>query len=449
MLVVVETNPLLEKLKSEVKDSRLILIPIWKDPNQHPRNTKLSCLYFYLIDHNKSYILPIDHPEAIDFEVKSFKFLNNGKEKFVLDKKSFLFFKRIPGLIDIDLVSYFNTNKPYDLENCFTSCHRYYYNRLYDFKDVNLIIPILKHFEYCENVRWIVLNDIVDWEPSETFNGYNNDIIESLSWVESNGLRVNTPQFVNRFGKDQNKHISRSTVYTRYNIYTTTGRPSNSFGGVNYAGLNKEDGSRIPFVSRFSNGLLVQYDYDAYHLQLIANMVGYDFRGENIHNHLAKLYFDTDNVTPEQYKESKQVSFKLLYGGISRMYRTVPFFNKVNEYIDDLWDIYNKYGYVETPVYKKKLKREFFTDMNKNKLFNYVLQALETETNFNILSKVLKFLQDSKSKLVLYTYDSYLIDFCLDDGRELLDTFKGLIENDSKLPTTISYGANYSELREL
>ena len=87
--------------------------------------------------------------------------------------------------------------------------------------------------------------------------------------------------------------------------------------------------------------------------------------------------------------------------------------------------------------------------MNKNKLFNYVLQALETETNFNILSKVLKFLQDSKSKLVLYTYDSYLIDFCLDDGRELLDTFKGLIETDSKLPTTISYGANYSELREL
>ena len=87
--------------------------------------------------------------------------------------------------------------------------------------------------------------------------------------------------------------------------------------------------------------------------------------------------------------------------------------------------------------------------MNKNKLFNYVLQALETETNFNILSKVLKFLQDSKSKLVLYTYDSYLIDFCLDDVRELLDTFKGLIENDSKLPTTISYGANYSELREL
>ena len=40
---------------------------------------------------------------------------------------------------------------------------------------------------------------------------------------------------------------------------------SNNFGGVNYFALNKDDGSRDRFISRFEGGKLVQFDYDAYH----------------------------------------------------------------------------------------------------------------------------------------------------------------------------------------
>ena len=46
-------------------------------------------------------------------------------------------------------------------------------------------------------------------------------------------------------------------VYSEYNPYTTTGRPSNRFGGTNFAALNKTDGSREKYISRFDGGMLV------------------------------------------------------------------------------------------------------------------------------------------------------------------------------------------------
>ena len=44
---------------------------------------------------------------------------------------------------------------------------------------------------------------------------------------------------------------SKGLEYTQYNPYTSTGRPSNRYNGINYAALNKEDGTRDRFVSRF------------------------------------------------------------------------------------------------------------------------------------------------------------------------------------------------------
>ena len=139
----------------------------------------------------------------------------------------------------------------------------------------------------------------------------------------------------------------------------------------------------------------------------------------------------------------------MLYGGITKAYREVPFFKEVNEFIDELWNIYIKNDYIETPVFKRKLHRSFFGRMSKNKLFNYFLQAYETENNFFIFSEVIGKLKNTKSKLILYTYDSYLIDFCMEDGKKLIDEFKELIERDGKFPSTMTYGPNYNKLKRL
>ena len=41
--------------------------------------------------------------------------------------------------------------------------------------------------------------------------------------------------------------------------------------------------------------MLFEFDYDAYHLRLIADLIGYDFPDSSIHEHLGKLYFKKDS----------------------------------------------------------------------------------------------------------------------------------------------------------
>ena len=49
--------------------------------------------------------------------------------------------------------------------------------------------------------------------------------------------------------------------------------------------------------------------------------------------------------------------------------------------------------------------------MNPQKLFNYLLQNLETSMNVRILWEIIKIIKNKKTKLVLYTYDSFLFDW--------------------------------------
>ena len=56
------------------------------------------------------------------------------------------------------------------------------------------------------------------------------------------------------------------------------------------------------------------------------------------------------------------------------------------------------------------LRKEDTQDMKPQKLFNYVLQNLETSTNVLILWEILKLLRGKKTRLVLYTYDAFLFD---------------------------------------
>ena len=79
--------------------------------------------------------------------------------------------------------------------------------------------------------------------------------------------------------------------------------------------------------------------------------------------------------------------------------------------------------------------------MNPQKLFNYVLQNLETATNVRILWEMMRILRGHKTRLVLYTYDSFLFD--VNKGEEfLLDDIK-MVFNKFKLRITEKNGINY------
>ena len=88
--------------------------------------------------------------------------------------------------------------------------------------------------------------------------------------------------------------------------------------------LNKKDGSRKKFVSRYGkDGILIEMDYDAYHLRLIGEVVDYKFPKGSVHKHMSKLY-------KVSYDEAKSLSFQYLYGHIpDDVAKNNPFFRKV------------------------------------------------------------------------------------------------------------------------
>lgn len=428
-MVIIETNLHYKKFKFKFKRKDCIILPIQSDDKKHPQDTTLSLLYFYFIENGDEYIIPFNHSEAINSPEKYLEDISQySNTKYTIDKKKLLHFSKFEEpLFDVGLNYYLKYNEPLDLEVEYSGAHDFINSKFYHRQNINTVIPILKHLEFCRQiVEKIVKLCVVDEKKS--FRNYNREVINNLHKIERNGI-----------------YSTDGLLYSEYNLYTSTGRPSNRFGGINFAALNKHDGSRQRFISRFNgDGMLVEYDYDAYHLRLIGDLIGYKFPKKSVHNHMAKLY---GNVS---YEDSKALSFKYLYGKIPRKILKInPFFRKVQDYIDLLWVKYKKSYFIESDIYNKKIYRKNLYDMNKNKLFNYMIQLRETENNMRMLTELTDFMKDYESKLVLYSYDSFLIDFNINDGLYLLKMIKAIIEQDGKFPVTTSKGPNYHEMEDI
>jgi hypothetical protein len=189
--------------------------------------------------------------------------------------------------------------------------------------------------------------------------------------------------------------------------------------------------------------MLIEMDYDAYHLRLIADVIDYQFPKGSVHQHMAKLY-------GVDYNEAKGLSFQYLYGHIpDEVINNNPFFKKVQKYIDKVWKGYKSNNFIESDIYSKRIYKKNLSDMNKNKVFNYLIQLMETESNMSMLTELIPKLKGYKSKLVLYSYDSFLFDFHMKDGLDFIRMVKGIIERDGKYPVKVAKGWNYHKMKDI
>ena len=419
--MIVENKKQLKEFIKSYKSEDSIIIPIPCDNNKHSANTKLSLLYVQLLS-GKEFILPFNHSETINIELPN---LESNTKKYTYDRKDLNNFVILDNVIDVNLMHYMGTNIPLDIEDIDTNAHNFFNMRYYKKENINTIIPVLKHLEKCRKISQL-LKDTIEKCNQYVNMTYNDEVLDNLTYIESNGLQTTT-----------------ELVYSEYNVFTSTGRPSNRFGGTNFAALNKTDGSRKPYISRFKNGVLVEMDYDAYHLRLIADKVDYKFPKGSVHEHMAKFY-------GVDYEESKRKSFHYLYGGIPiDVVQLNPYFSRVYDFIKDLWKEYNSKEFIISDIYNRRIYKKNLRDMNANKLFNYTIQLMETESNMRVLTKLIPEIKDDKSKLVLYNYDSFLFDFNMEDGLEYLNRVKDILEQDSKFPVKVSWGLNYHEMKDI
>ncbi len=444
---IIETKAEFESFLLEGKDCDWIVVPTYCNGERPVYTDSVSVVYVYLINLDKDVMIVFNHTEGLSLTESLLKEFPKENKIFVYGKKRFKQFLDQTNIIDMNMVEYFYRNQP--IEDDFeTSAHEFFTRTFGNFNNLNSIIPIVKHIEKAQSITNRFLDVYDSFNEDAAFTKYNELILDSLFQIEQNGLFTNYEQFRKKFNEAV---LYDNFAYTEYNVYTTTGRPSNRFGGINYAALNKDNGQRTPFVSRFGeNGFMLSFDYDAYHLRLLAELVDYQFPEKvSVHEHLGKFYFQKEELTPAEYSESKSISFRQLYGGIGQEYLEIPFFAKVHEYTQLLWAQYKQDGFIETPMFGRKLFKSFFSEMNAAKLLNYLLQSFETERNMAVIHNILLRTKSYTSKLILYTYDSFLWDFDKRDGAMLIKLIKEELEQNGKFPIKLEIGPDYSNMIEV
>jgi hypothetical protein len=419
-MIVVESNKEREEFLQRWNSEPSIVIPIWSDLEKHPMNNKLSFLFVRM--GNTDFILIYNH---IDGKSHQLDLSTSTQRKWVWNKKGLLQTDiKIQNIFDISNYTFFSENYLLDFkpeEQPFIS----HYNRLGIRNDLGKIAPLMKWGEY--------LKTIVDKLnlPTPTPSWIDDTMIPLLSDIERLGIRVDREKFSDRF-PHSNKQLKEDRIYTEYNPYTITSRPSNRHGGINFGALNKKDGTREVFVPK-PNHIYLQFDFDAYHPRIIGKMINYELPKTSVHQWLADQYGC-------DYNEGKGITFQILYGGVPDEFTEIPYYNKVKVFIDTMWEKVQENGYVST--LKRNIPLSSIEDPNPQKVFNYLLQA--TETEFNI--EVMKRLSERGLPLpILYVYDSFLFEYNLDEGIERAKKIKEVLES-LGFPVHATWGSDFGKV---
>ena len=397
-------------------------------------------------DTDNVYIINIGHYDEL-FKVDKDRLIADLNNlycvKFVINKKRFMHILPIFNLKDLELIDFMKNGK-IDTTESLTPGYKFYYRKFEKFADINNAIPLTIHTHVFDNLCQMYDDSIEHFIEDDSYKNVNENIIESLQQIEHNGLYVNFDTFKYHFG-DKGVNPINNRVFTEYNIYTSTGRPSNRYGGINYAALNKENGCRSSFVSRHGeDGMLFLVDYSANHPHIVARLINYELP-KDAYGYLGKYYYGKDVLTSDEIKMAKNTTFQCMYGNIPEELLEIPFFKKMDDYIKHRWEFFKENGYVETPLFKRRITTNHIIDPTPNKLFNYILQASETEFGVRVLSDINNFLKNKKTKPVVYTYDSLLFDICKDDGKSTLLEIKRLMSS-TDFPVKCYLGHNYHQM---
>src|SRR6056300_663612 len=386
MFYIVEQESKLESLERLAKLGLYVDV-VSSNDLYHPKLSSTIAVYIRPINSKHGFIIPINHDEGLNVpKDRIYGILSKASKLYTLDKENLLYHYNLQGAIDLSLlysmVKY--DRLEYSKEN---NTLNHFYNKFKNFPNINQLIPISKLYESCEKV-YDQVRHVIEYEIPSGFDFYNKTATNVFFLLEQSGLGIYYDNFVKMFNpRDPLYNIVDNTVLTSYNLYNVTSRPTNAFNSVNFAAIPKTPEHRKCFKPQ--NDFFVEFDFDGYHLRLLADQLDYPLTDESAHKQLAKLYFDKDEITDEEYAKAKQINFHAIYGKIPEEHKNLKIFVEIQEYIDSMWGQYNSFGLVFNPQSGKAFNNNL-EDMNPAKLMNYMMQSLETSNNIVILKDILK-----------------------------------------------------------
>ena len=435
MFYIVEEEEKLQRLENLVKLGCYVDV-ISTNDQYHPKLTSTVAVYIRMNNSKHGFIIPINHDEGLNIDKdRVYQLLSKASKLYTLDKKNLLYHFNLQGAIDLSLV--YSMTKYDRLEySRETPTINHFYNKFRDFKNINQIIPITKLYESSEKV-YDSIKEVIEFKIPDGFDFYNNTATNVFFLIEQTGLGIHYEAYKELFNpRDIKYNTVDNKVLTSYNLYNATSRPTNSFNSVNYAAIPKTPQHRKSFKP--TNDYFVEFDFDGYHLRLLADQIDFSLSSESAHKQLARLYFGKEEISDEEYTQAKQINFQAIYGKIPEEHKDLEIFKQIQEYIDTMWASFNEAGYVCNPQSGKAFTKEL-KETHPAKLMNYMMQSLETSNNILILKEVLRYLKDKETKIALYTYDAILFDFSKKDGKETLNDIEKIMSQKNKYPVSFKY----------
>lgn len=417
MYYIVETVEQLTKLQPT---NKCFIDIVTRSEDYHPSLTSPTVIYYNNFE--KGYIFIIDHSEGFSLPIQRVQeFLQQHNRVYLLNKKRHSYYLDLPNSIDV-LFAALEINGAAKDFSCDTIVHRDFGYKHRYLTNINCLIPVCKHYERCE----CMFEDVRPYIEKETNTEWLDKYSDVYRWVEEQGITINEKIFDKHYEPAwKSNSVSNSKIYTQYNLYNITSRPTNAFNSINFLALPK-DKSRAAFIP--GNDFFVDFDFDGYHLRLIANLLNIEIpTDKSIHLFLGEYYFGKDELTEDEYQESKKITFRQLYNGVEDEVANIQLFKRVDEFIKRMWTDYNSNGYIILPNGRKLVQE----NANPQKLFNYYIQCLETVNNVKKLAKLKEYLKDKQSKVVLVVYDSILVDFSKQDGMSTYYGIKSILEEDN------------------
>lgn len=430
MYYIVETEEQLSRLYCGGKECYINIIPL---SDQFHSSLNSPCLIYFRTLECKGYMFPINHSEGylLDFN-KVLKWIDSKYEFiYTINKKECLYFFDNKKLMDIS----YNSSE-------FVTSFKDKIHNLYPEKPyTNSLIPIAHHYQEQNEIFDQIKDKLLPMLPF-----YSDTLPRVFKSIEEEGIKIDPKLFDKYFDYNHKEwFVKDNVVYTKYNLYNLTTRPTNSFNNINFAALNKTDGSRAAFIPK--NDYFFEFDYDSYHVRIVAKLIDYKLTKDSVHTQLGQQYFGVNSLTPAQYKQSKELTFKQLYGGVFKEYKDLPFFKSMTEYVNSLWIKFNKTEKLEL-IGGKVLTKNQIQNPTPNKILNYLIQSAETYYNVRAVEKLIDYLKSKTSRVVLYTYDSFLLDYSNEDGKQILPEIKRLLEEEGFV-IKVQYGVNYDSLKEI
>ena len=419
------------------------------DDERHVMNNRIS--FVFIQTPNEEYVINVNNGDGLGIKEDALKqLLETPKIQLIFNYKAISQILPFKLGLDIDIMKFIEYGYN-DIDFDPFKNLQFYKSKFKDEINLNDSIPIMKQIELIQNYSNKFPSN---YDISKTL--YTLDSRRAFSYIEQSGLKIDKNYNLMFNQKNLTKD---NMVYTEYNLMTSTLRPSNRHGNVNFAALKKDNGERKAIISRFNDGELISCDFESYHPRLLMDLIYRNYLNSvaqvKDYQWITDFYASKNDFYEwigkqmglEDRTEIKNNIFRNLYGGISKDLLHIPYFKEIQILTDVHYEKLQKDSAIHTYEYKVRIDKQRLEPITPAKVLNYLIQSYETERNITIINKIKDKLEGKKSKLILYTYDAFVFDVCNDEKQYLYtEVFPLMVGANQRYPIKITIGKNYDEL---